>query len=74
MRENMTKTQIIKPCQNATYNRYLFHPKNILKFRTNNTPLVSDDELVSLFMGIIRLVRQDERESVVKELCDMLKQ
>ena len=46
---------------------FRFKQNNVLKFQSNSTSL-SDADYVSLFMGIIRLIKEDTRNNLLNEL------
>ncbi len=61
---------------NSNYSSKIFtlRPKaKVLTFRRPSNHIVSDKELTSMFMGLIRLIRQDEREIVISELKEKLR-
>ena len=58
--------------KSTNYKLFCKSQTQILKFK-KDTHLISDQDLISLFMGIIRIIREDERELVIKELSEKLK-
>ena len=52
---------------------YHFTPHHtVLQFKTKRNS-ISDKDIMSLFMGIIRLVRENERTKILSELQDKLR-
>ena len=48
-----------------------FNPKSII-IPINPLHMINDKEIISMFAGLIKLIRQDERDIVIKEIKNSL--